>query len=86
MGCEQGRVTANRIRTSHGREHLASGSPRWAPKVAASLASLGTPAHFLHPAEAIHGDLGRIRAHDLVLAFSFSGASEMMMPPACIDR
>lgn len=50
-----------------------------AQKVAASLASLGTPAHFLHPAEAIHGDLGRLRSGDVVLAFSFSGASEELV-------
>ena len=42
-------------------------------KVSASLASTGTPSHFLHPAEAIHGDLGRISKNDLVLAFSNSG-------------
>ncbi|QEG23506.1 KpsF/GutQ family sugar-phosphate isomerase [Mariniblastus fucicola] len=42
-------------------------------KVCASLASTGTRSHFLHPAEAIHGDLGRIGPEDLVLAFSNSG-------------
>ena len=42
-------------------------------KVSASLASTGTRSHFLHPAEAIHGDLGRIGPDDLVLAFSNSG-------------
>ena len=42
-------------------------------KVSASLASLGTSSHFLHPAEAMHGDLGRIRSGDLVLALSNSG-------------
>ena len=42
-------------------------------KVSASLASLGTASHFLHPAEAIHGDLGRIRSGDIVLALSNSG-------------
>jgi len=47
-----------------------------AQKVTATFASLGTPSHFLHPAEAMHGDLGRIQPRDLVLAFSFSGASE----------
>lgn len=47
-----------------------------AQKVTATFASLGTPSHFLHPAEAIHGDLGRIQSRDVVLAFSFSGASE----------
>ena len=42
-------------------------------KIAATLASTGTPAFFLHPAEAIHGDLGRIRSDDVVLALSHSG-------------
>lgn len=42
-------------------------------KISASLASTGAASHFLHPAEAMHGDLGRIRAGDLVLAFSNSG-------------
>lgn len=45
-------------------------------KIAASLASTGTRAHFLHPAEAVHGDLGRVRADDAVLALSFSGETE----------
>jgi arabinose-5-phosphate isomerase len=45
-------------------------------KIAATLASTGTTAHFLHPAEAIHGDLGRIRGDDVVLALSFSGETE----------
>jgi arabinose-5-phosphate isomerase len=42
-------------------------------KISASLASTGTRSHFLHPAEAIHGDLGRIAADDIVLALSNSG-------------
>lgn len=45
-------------------------------KIAATLASTGTPAHFLHPGEAVHGDLGRIRPTDSVLALSFSGETE----------
>jgi arabinose-5-phosphate isomerase len=44
-----------------------------ARKVAATLASTGTPAFFLHPAEASHGDLGMIGPGDVVLAFSWSG-------------
>jgi arabinose-5-phosphate isomerase len=44
-----------------------------ARKVAATLASTGTPAFFLHPAEASHGDLGMVGAADVVLAFSWSG-------------
>lgn len=42
-------------------------------KLAATFASTGTRAHFLHPAEAIHGDLGRVRTGDVVMAFSQSG-------------
>ncbi len=45
-------------------------------KIAATLASTGTPAFFVHPAEASHGDLGMITPHDLVLAVSFSGETE----------
>ena len=42
-------------------------------KIAATLASTGTPAFFVHPAEAAHGDLGMLTAHDVVLALSNSG-------------
>jgi arabinose-5-phosphate isomerase len=42
-------------------------------KIAATLASTGTPAFFLHPAEAIHGDLGVIQRDDVVVALSYSG-------------
>lgn len=42
-------------------------------KIAATLASTGTPAFFLHPAEASHGDLGMVTRKDLVLAISYSG-------------
>ncbi len=45
-------------------------------KVAATLASTGTPAFFLHPADALHGDLGMILAGDAVLALSYSGETE----------
>jgi arabinose-5-phosphate isomerase len=45
-------------------------------KIAATLASTGTRAHFLHPAEAVHGDLGRIRSDDALLALSYSGETE----------
>ena len=47
-----------------------------AHKIAATLASTGTPAFFLHPAEASHGDLGMVTAQDLVLALSNSGQTE----------
>ncbi|MFC3125996.1 SIS domain-containing protein [Pseudoroseomonas globiformis] len=42
-------------------------------KIAATLASTGTPAHFVHPAEASHGDLGMIQEQDVVIALSWSG-------------
>lgn len=45
-------------------------------KIAATLASTGTPSFFLHPTEAMHGDLGMISKDDVVLAISFSGESE----------
>jgi arabinose-5-phosphate isomerase len=45
-------------------------------KISATLASTGTASHFLHPAEAVHGDLGRIQTKDIVLALSHSGESE----------
>ena len=44
-------------------------------KIAATLASAGTPSFFMHPGEASHGDLGMITAHDVVLAISNSGAT-----------
>ena len=42
-------------------------------KVAATLSSTGTPAYFVHPSEASHGDLGMITRDDVILAFSWSG-------------
>ncbi|MBO0751693.1 MAG: KpsF/GutQ family sugar-phosphate isomerase [Bradyrhizobiaceae bacterium] len=42
-------------------------------KIAATLSSTGTPAHFVHPAEASHGDLGMITADDVIIAMSWSG-------------
>jgi len=45
-------------------------------KLAATLASTGTRSHYLHPAEAVHGDLGRIQPGDVVLALSKSGETE----------
>ncbi len=48
-------------------------------KAAATLASTGTPAMFVHPAEASHGDLGMIKSTDLVLAISNSGESDELM-------
>jgi arabinose-5-phosphate isomerase len=48
-------------------------------KIAATLASTGTPAFFLHPAEAIHGDLGMITAGDVVVALSNSGETAELL-------
>lgn len=50
-----------------------------ARKIAATLASTGTPALFLHPAEAIHGDLGMLVQGDVVLALSQSGETEELL-------
>ena len=50
-----------------------------ARKIAATFCSTGTPAHFLHPAEARHGDLGMIAAGDLVVALSASGETEELL-------
>ncbi len=47
-----------------------------AQKISATLSSIGIPSHFLHPAEAVHGDLGRIKREDVLWAFSYSGNTE----------
>jgi len=48
-------------------------------KIAATLASTGTPSFFIHPTEALHGDLGMIGPDDSVLAISYSGESEELI-------
>ena len=48
-------------------------------KISATLSSTGTPSFFLHPAEAIHGDLGRLVAGDVVVALSYSGETEELL-------
>lgn len=48
-------------------------------KIAATLASTGTPAFFLHPAEAMHGDLGVIQGDDVVVALSYSGETDEIL-------
>jgi arabinose-5-phosphate isomerase len=50
-----------------------------ARKIAATLRSTGTQAHFLHAAEAIHGDLGMLAAGDVVVALSYSGETEELL-------
>ena len=47
-----------------------------AQKISATLASTGTPSHFLHPAEAVHGDLGRLREDDVVIVLSYGGETD----------
>lgn len=50
-----------------------------ASKIAATLASTGTPAFFVHPSEACHGDLGMISKNDMIIAISHSGESSEIM-------
>ena len=50
-----------------------------ANKIASTLSSTGTPAFFMHPGEASHGDLGMITRQDVVLAISYSGATQEMV-------
>lgn len=50
-----------------------------ARKIAATLSSTGTPAFFMHPAEASHGDLGMMTGHDVLIALSHSGESEELI-------
>ena len=50
-----------------------------ARKIGATMASTGTPADFLHPTEALHGDLGRVSGDDVVLALSNSGTTEELL-------
>ena len=48
-------------------------------KISGTLASTGTPSHFLHPAEAVHGDLGRVQSGDILMALSHSGQSDEIL-------
>jgi arabinose-5-phosphate isomerase len=69
------------IHSRHGRV-IVSGmgkSGHIARKIASTLASTGTPAYFVHPAEASHGDLGMIESGDVFIAISYSGASEELL-------
>lgn len=65
LGCS-GRIVVSGIGKSG---HIAR-------KLAATLASTGTPAFFVHPAEARHGDLGMVRPEDVMIGLSYSGESE----------
>ena len=55
-------------------------------KISATFSSLGQPSNFVHPAEAVHGDLGRIRRGDVVLLLSYSGRTEEVVNLASILR
>ena len=50
-----------------------------ARKIASTLSSTGTPAYFVHPAEASHGDLGMIESGDVFIAISYSGSSAELL-------
>jgi arabinose-5-phosphate isomerase len=50
-----------------------------ARKIASTMASTGTPAYFVHPAEASHGDIGMIARNDVLIALSYSGESEELL-------
>src|SRR3569623_115475 len=49
-------------------------------KIASTLCSLGTPAHFLHAADALHGDLGAVAGDDVLIAISVSGETRELIP------
>jgi arabinose-5-phosphate isomerase len=55
-------------------------------KISATLASTGTPSHFIHPVEAMHGDLGRVIRGDTVLLLSFGGNTEEVVALAAVLR
>ena len=57
-----------------------------ARKIAATLASTGTPAFFVHAAEAVHGDLGMITADDVLIALSYSGAGAELLTIVPVAR
>jgi arabinose-5-phosphate isomerase len=77
------------ILSCHGRV-IVSGmgkSGHIARKIAATMSSTGTPAYFVHPGEASHGDLGMITSDDVIIALSYSGESqELMMIVPTIKR
>ena len=54
-------------------------SGKVAAKIAATMSSTGTPAIFVHPTEALHGDLGVVTPHDVVIAFSYTGNTEELL-------
>ena len=71
----------NLILSCHGRV-IVSGmgkSGHIARKIAATMSSTGTPAYFVHPGEASHGDLGMITSEDVIIAISYSGEGQELM-------
>jgi arabinose-5-phosphate isomerase len=82
-------VACELIKTCHGRVVVIGmgKSGHIGNKIAASLASTGTPAFFVHPGEASHGDLGMITPEDLVIALSNSGSTpEILMIVPIVKR
>jgi arabinose-5-phosphate isomerase len=77
------RATALLLQSSEGQRHIIvtgiGKSGLIARKIAATLRSTGTQAHFLHAAEAIHGDLGMLASGDTVVALSYSGETEELL-------
>ena len=65
--------TGHVIVTGMGKSGIIAG------KVAATLRSTGTAANYLHPAEALHGDLGAVQGNDVVLALSYSGETDELV-------
>ena len=55
-------------------------------KISATLKSLGVPSHFIHPSEALHGDVGQVRSKDCVIALSFSGETEEIVSLSAVLR
>ena len=79
-------ITARTGRDAHGSV-VTSGMGKSgiiAQKLSATLASTGTPSHYLHPAEAMHGDLGRIRRGDVVILLSYGGETDELISLAAI--
>jgi arabinose-5-phosphate isomerase len=75
LGCE-GRVIVSGMGKSG---HIAR-------KIAATMSSTGTPAYFVHPGEASHGDLGMITSEDVFIALSYSGESDELMAIAPVIK
>lgn len=73
-------LIANSVRAGHSVVLTGIGkSGLIAQKIAATMRSTGTRAHFLHPAEAAHGDLGLLAEHDVLVALSYSGETDEVL-------